>query len=206
MNTKPGEAILRRFGLLAKQPARRRILVLLLGADLTEALVSFLVAHEARSGTVEAAPDRVAALLESGAWRPLWELERGRRRAAEASSIPPERTAGLAACRVLADRKPVDQVAAELGIARSAVVAACVDYAQLRGIDEATLQQLLGLAPAPASRPIPRPTTRPQTIEPAKVQPAPRPTAEDLRAFWAANGRRAPAHAIEALTRTEQSK
>lgn len=199
LTAKELERQLRRHGVAAGQPALRRNLALALRADLAEAQLAFLAAAAATSEGAQRAGAVLTTWLASGAWRERWAAEQLRRHAAELQAMPVERARGLAACRVLSDRVPVDQAAAELGLTSAQVLEAVVHKAVVRGISEVVVQQLLGLAPAPEPRAIPRPQPAPERTPPAA--PASRPTPDQVRQLWAKHGRRAPSHAIEALTK-----
>jgi len=193
---------LRRLGIAAGNPAARKLLALTLGDSCSvEAVEWQLVAVTREIGPADAAAVATER-LQDGSWREAWAAERRRRATEEVGGMPRDRLEGLAACRVLADRRSVDEVAAELCLDRDEVRRLVVRHGIARGMSDELVAQALGVAP-PRRMTIPR---RPQPAAPATPaaaarQEAPaRPTRAQLLELYHGAGRRPPAHVVETLT------
>ncbi|MBL8752251.1 MAG: hypothetical protein JNK15_03035 [Planctomycetes bacterium] len=200
------ERDLRRLGIGARNPAARRMLALLLH-DVDHDAVEWIVTQAARQDGVELAPSTATTWLQDGSWRDLWTAELRRRAAASTEAMPRDRLEGLVACRVIADRCSLDQVAAEFQLARDEVRRLVVRGAVARGLTDQQVDELFGVA-APSSRRSAEAFAEARTryaaataAKPATAAPAARPTRDDLARIYAQAGRKAPAHVVEILTR-----
>jgi hypothetical protein len=194
---------LRRMGICSRNPAARRLLALTLGDCGVDAVEWLLV-----RATRDVGPANAAAVatqqLQDGTWREAWAAERRRRAAEEVGEMPRERLEGLVACRVLADRRTVDEVAAEFHLERDEVRRLVIRHGVRRGMTDDLIGQALGLVPARRVE-LPR---RPAASAPASSAPAPAaapaPTRAQIGQLYLQAGRRPPAHVLEILTATRK--
>lgn len=189
-------AELRRHGVAARQPQRRKVLELILPPECTEETLRVLLAVAGREVAPAAACELLTAWLEDGSWRERWEVHRRAREAAVAASMPADELEGRVGARVLADRRSVDEVADEFGLDRTDVVAVATREAARRGMPDAELQARLGLAtPARSGR---RRSGARAAMGATAV--GPRVSREQLEAFYAGSGRTIPYRVRQALT------
>lgn len=201
---------LRRAGIGAGKPAVRKLLALTLG-ECSAAAVEWLVAQAAREAGVDGAAALATRRLQDGSWRELWAGEQSRRTAAAADAMPRERLEAMAAIRVIADRRTIDEVAAELALDRDRVRELVLRGAVARGMTDEQVGELFGVPTSSRDRRAEafraarrRDAAATDTAPAAATATAPRPTLEAIAGLYRKVGRRAPAHVLETLTKEPQ--
>lgn len=201
MNLRARERLLRQHGVAAGAPARRRHLALVLDT-LTEDAMQLLATLAAAEGPADAG-QRLEGWLLDGSWTTRARAAQDARRAAEAVAEPVDIRRGRCACLVLGDRIPIAAAAAATGLTAAEAAEAVAAGAAARGIGEARLQELLGIAGdrrqpvRPAARPRPTSSTPAATAAPAA---APRNVADELAELYRLQQRRPPSHVLQAFS------
>lgn len=185
---------LRRVGLYARQPARRRQQALCLQDMPLEAL-NWL----ATQATGDDAAATIESWLEDGSWRDRWSREVTRQQAHAVEVMDPERLDDMVAARVFGDRRSVDQVAIEFGLSRQQVERIVMRGGISRGLDDDAIQQVI----QPRRGRTTSRLGRSAASDAVEQQPRPR---QEIEQWFAREGRRPPSHVVEVLCGRESTR
>ena len=180
---------LRKLGLCERQPARRKMLALLLEECSLEA-AQFVLDRSINDVGAEGGHELATMRLVDGSWRDMWEVETRRRAVVEVEAMEPDRLQAVVAARVIGDRRSIAAVAFELGLTLDRVRAQVMAEVAARGLDEQRVAQIVDVRLA-ASRKPKRPAPATAVVD--------KRTSSQIVDYYARAGRRAPAQVFEAL-------